>query len=89
MDADGRHVERVAVAGDSPTAVPVCRFFGTPNVGPNSHFYTADSAECAKVKQNPDWTFEAIAFYIEVPTGTALRRRAPSRSIEASIPGAR
>jgi len=57
-------------AGDSPTAVSVCRFFGTPNVGPNSHFYTADPAECAKVKQNPDWTFEAIAFYIE-PTQSA------------------
>ena len=52
-------------AGDSPTAVPVCRFFGTPGVGPDSHFYTADPAECALVKQNPDWTFEAIAFYIE------------------------
>jgi len=54
-------------AGDSPTAVPVCRFFGTPNVGPDSHFYTADPTECALVKQNPDWTFEAIAFYIEPP----------------------
>ena len=52
-------------ADDSPTAVPVCRFFGIPNVGPNSHFYTADPAECALVKQNPNWTFEAIAFYIE------------------------
>jgi len=50
---------------DSFTAVPVCRFFGTPDVGPNSHFYTADANECATVKQNPDWTFEAIAFYIE------------------------
>ncbi len=52
-------------AGESPTAVPVCRFFGTPNVGPNSHFYTADPNECATVKLNPHWTFEAIAFYIE------------------------
>ncbi|MFO1316865.1 MAG: DUF1800 family protein [Burkholderiales bacterium] len=42
----------------------VCRFFGTPNVGPNSHFYTADAAECAKVKTYPAWTFEGIAFYI-------------------------
>jgi len=53
--------------GDSSTAVPVCRFFGTPVVGPDSHFYTADANECALVKQNPDWTFEAIAFYIEPP----------------------
>ena len=46
----------------------VCRFFGTPGVGPNSHFYTADPAECAKVKTLPAWTFEAIAFYIPTPT---------------------
>src|ERR1700736_3644825 len=56
-----------ANAGDSATAVPVCRFFGTPGKGPNSHFYTADANECAVVKQNPGWTFEAIAFYIETP----------------------
>ena len=58
-------------AGEKAAAVPVCRFFGTPNVGPNSHFYTADAAECAKVRKNPDWTYEAIAFHIEVPQGTA------------------
>ena len=56
-------------AGESASAVPVCRFFGTPGVGPNSHFYTADAAECAKVKGNPDWTYEAIAFHVEVPQG--------------------
>jgi uncharacterized protein (DUF1800 family) len=56
-----------ANAGDSVTAVPVCRFFGTPGEGPNSHFYTADASECALVQQNPGWTFEAIAFYIDVP----------------------
>ncbi|HEY1328998.1 MAG TPA: hypothetical protein VGI14_18825 [Casimicrobiaceae bacterium] len=39
-----------------------CRFFGTPGLGPNSHFYTIDLAECDKVKANPDWTFEAFAF---------------------------
>ena len=47
---------------------PVCRFFGTPDKGPDSHFYTADAAECAKVKTLPAWTFEEIAFYIRVPT---------------------
>ena len=36
----------------------VCRFFGTPGKGPNSHFYTADPAECAKVKTLPAWTYE-------------------------------
>jgi uncharacterized protein (DUF1800 family) len=54
-------------AADDPAAVPVCRFFGTPGVGPNSHFYTADAAECALVKTNPNWTYEAVAFHIEEP----------------------
>ena len=57
-----------STATDSAYAVPVCRFFGTPGVGPNSHFYTASADECASVKQNPDWQFEAIAFYIPVPS---------------------
>ena len=60
-------------AADDPAAVPVCRFFGTPGVGPNSHFYTADAAECAIVKGNPDWTYEAIAFHVEVPQGGACK----------------
>ncbi len=63
-----------ANAGDDPNAVPVCRFFGTPGKGPNSHFYTADANECALVKQNPGWTFEAIAFYIEVPQAGACAK---------------
>ncbi len=62
-----------ANAGDSATAVPVCRFFGTPGNGPNSHFYTADTNECALVRQDPKWTFEAIAFYIDVPQSGACQ----------------
>src|ERR1700694_381830 len=56
-----------ASASDSATAVAASAFFGTPGVGPNSHFYTADANECALVTQNPGWTFEGIAFFIEVP----------------------
>ena len=36
-------------AGDAPGVSAVCRFYGTPVRGPNSHFYTADAGECAKV----------------------------------------
>src|SRR5437016_13037529 len=54
-----------ASRGDDPNAVPVCRFFGTPGKGPKSYFYTADANECALLKQDPSWTFDAIAFYIE------------------------
>ncbi|MFO1316875.1 MAG: DUF1800 family protein [Burkholderiales bacterium] len=51
----------------APGLQAVCRFFGTPGKGPNSHFYTADAAECAKVKTLPAWTFEEISFYIATP----------------------
>jgi hypothetical protein len=43
----------------------VCRFFGTPGLGVNSHFYTAFDFECAAVKQMPAWIFESNAFYID------------------------
>jgi len=57
----------------APGTVPVCRFFTTPGRfgTKGSHFYTADAAECAAVKQNPDWIYEAIAFHVAVPAGNA------------------
>ncbi|MEO8751476.1 MAG: choice-of-anchor D domain-containing protein, partial [Casimicrobiaceae bacterium] len=45
----------------------VCRFFGMPGIGPSSHFYTADPAECTLVKANPRWLFENIAFRALLP----------------------
>jgi serine protease len=51
----------------SQGAVPVCRFYGTPGKGPNSHFYTADPGECNQVKNDPGWTYEGIAFYVKLP----------------------
>jgi hypothetical protein len=49
------------------TAFDVCRFWGTPGIGPSSHFYTADPAECAAVKANPRWLYEGIAFRAILP----------------------
>ena len=57
----------IAWRDGSQGAVPVCRFYGTPGVGPNSHFYTGDPAECAKVKKDQGWTYEGTAFYIKLP----------------------
>jgi len=67
-------------AADAPaSAVRVCRFYAS---GPNSHFYTADPAECeylksleqkqradaaAKGQSFPGWQFEAIAFFAIAP----------------------
>lgn len=46
-------------------AAAVCRFYGMPPKGPDSHFFTVDAAECAHVMSTwQAWTFEAHAFAI-------------------------
>lgn len=45
----------------------VCRFY---NPTANTHFYTANPGECTWVKTDPGWTYEGLAFRIEVPNGT-------------------
>lgn len=59
------------VAGAPADANPVCRFYGTPGVGPNSHFYTANPVECEAVKTDRSWMYEGIAFAIGVPVAGA------------------
>lgn len=54
-------------SGPVDGAVPVCRFYGTPGKGPNSHFYTASAAECELVKKDPGWTYEGTGFYAKLP----------------------
>jgi uncharacterized protein (DUF1800 family) len=56
-------------ANDAPNLVPVCRFYGTPGVGPNSHFYTATPSECEQVKKDRGWTYEGVAFYVPQSPG--------------------
>jgi hypothetical protein len=83
----GRAFAAYANAGAAPGAVDVCRFFGTDRyrangsrIGPDSHFYTADAAECEFVKSGyrsvaadgvsyPAWTFEGSAFAAARPVG--------------------
>jgi len=78
-----------AIAGRPADSAPVCRFFGTDQyrangtrIGPNSHFYTGDPAECAYVKtawpsvaadgnSYPAWTYESDAFALKLPAGGA------------------
>jgi hypothetical protein len=55
---------RTPPASSAFAAAPVCRFFGGYKGGPNSHFYTADPAECAIVRDGPTWTLESLDFYI-------------------------
>ena len=45
----------------------VCRFFSTSFAPKSSHFYTPSATECATVKQNPNWQFEAVVFAAPTP----------------------
>jgi hypothetical protein len=55
----------------------VCRFYGSVTPGPNSHFFTASTAECAQLKalqastpaSTPRWNYEGMAFMARLPEG--------------------
>lgn len=54
---------------------PVCRFYGSFEIGPNSHFFTNNDAECQWLKHlqatTPDnvprWNFEGLSFRAGIP----------------------
>jgi hypothetical protein len=48
---------------------PVCRFYGVPAGGPNSHFFTASASECDLVRGSIGWFYEGTGFYI-LPVGS-------------------
>lgn len=50
--------------GQSATAKDVCRFYSKSQ---NSHFYTADAAECEQVKKDKGWQYEGLVFAIDTP----------------------
>lgn len=57
----------------------VCRFYGSINPGPNSHFYTVSSSECSGLKAlqaatlptQKRWNFESLDFVSTVPVNGA------------------
>jgi serine protease len=51
--------------------VPVCRFYGGYNGGPNSHFFTASAADCELVKSWGGWYYEGTGFHIRPTAGGA------------------
>lgn len=52
--------------GDCGTAVS--RFYGTPGLGPNSHFYTANAAEAQFLQRaGSGWSLEKLEFSIPLP----------------------
>jgi hypothetical protein len=59
-----------ASAPASASVSPVCRFYGLPQAGLNSHFYSASPAECATVLARfpASWQFESSdVFQVRVP----------------------
>ena len=50
------------LTGNAQTGV--CRFYGTPGIGPNSHFFTVDPGECSKTQLDPGWTLETTSGFI-------------------------
>ena len=64
-------------------STPVCRFYGKPSAGLDSHFYTSSPVECAAVKQKfPDqWQFESAevfrAFPVDAVTGKCPAETGP------------
>lgn len=63
----GFHFRAWTTGNEVPDSAPVCRFTGTPNIGPESHFYTGDATECALVQANPYWLYEGLAFRTRLP----------------------
>lgn len=57
------YVFKAYALGAAAYGAPVCRFFGTPGSGPNTHFFTLDERECGLLKADPvTWTFEGYVF---------------------------
>ena len=65
--------------GTLPGAAHVCRFYGDPVIGPNSHFYTGEDFECqgliamdaATPRGRPAWHLESKPFDIAIPVNGA------------------
>jgi len=89
--AAGPGWSRTGEAWNSGGPDRVCRFYGSPELdpatglrkGPNGHFYTISSGECAQVKQDAGWKFESYDFSgwpmaagATCPAGTLAVKRA-------------
>ena len=64
-----------------PGATGICRFYGKPERGLDSHFYAATVAECATIREYPDrWLLESdnvFKLYLPDHTGVCPAATAP------------
>ena len=65
--------------GPLPGAIEVCRFYGNSlispsgqRLGPNSHFYTFQGAECEQVKRDVGWVYEASNRFFAIPPSAGV-----------------
>ena len=66
----GVYLTDPSTGGVQAPVSPVCRFYGLPSAGLDSHFFSASPAECAAVEAKwPDiWLLETVsAFYVYIP----------------------
>ena len=47
--------------------VPVCRFYGSPSPGPNTHFFSASASECTALLSVPTLHYEGQPFRASLP----------------------
>lgn len=87
----GRHLRGWPASMAVNGAADACRFFGTPGLGPDSHFYTVDANECEGVKRDAFWTYEGIAFHVlplssagACPGGSAVVQRLYKPAVDVS-----
>jgi hypothetical protein len=68
----------------------VCRFYGSQEPGPNSHFYTIDPNECSFVASlqayptpgtTPQWNFEGLAFRETRPVAQGAVTACPAGTV--------
>ena len=74
----GYQFKAYAIAGAPAGTSNVCRFFSTAFGVRSSHFYTPSASECAIVKANPQWQFEAEVAAIASPVGVPGSRTCPA-----------
>ena len=61
----GKEFDVLLMPGCPPVRVEQAayRFFGTPGVGPSSHFFTLDREECRVVEKTGAWLYEGATFW--------------------------
>jgi hypothetical protein len=59
-----------------------CRYWSGTSFAPRStHFYSSSDAECAALRERPEWLFEGDLFGVRLVEGRGLERGCPSATV--------